>query len=131
MPHRLGLHLDSLDSTHDEDGEIGDVEGELDLTDEIDEARRVDEVHFVLAPGEGRDRHRDRDAPFDLLGLEVRDGRPVLDTALAHDHSREVQQGLGKRRLSGSTVSDEDDVPDLAGRQIAQRPHLLAQRLAR
>ena len=130
-PDRLRLDLDALDGAHQDDGEIGDVERQLDLTDEVDESRRVDQVDLVLAPGEGGDRHRDRDVPLHLLGLEVRDGRPVLDAALARDHPGEVQQGLGKRRLSGSTVPDEDDVPDLAGRQVAQRSHLLAPRLAR
>ena len=69
---------------------------------------------LVLERGQGQ---RQRDAPLDLLGVEVGGGRAVLDPALAVDGPGAVQQRLGQRGLPGAAVADEGDVADLGGRE--------------
>ena len=62
-----------------------------------------------------RERHRDP-APL-LLGVEVADGRAVLDLAQAGDRPGGEQERLGERRLAGAAVAHEGDVADVGRRE--------------
>ena len=60
-----------------------------------------------------------------FFGLEVRNRRAVLNAPFACDRARDVEQGLGERRLAGAAVTDEHDVSDFLWRCSGQRPHPL------
>ena len=92
-------------------------------------ARRVDQVdvvrrrrvglaqpgtRFPLAVGGGR---VDRDPALLLLGVEVHDGRAVVDLADLVDAAGVIQDALGRRRLAGVDVGGDADVADF--RQVA------------
>ena len=84
-PRRLGLHFDAFDGAHDEDGQVGYPQRGVQVADEVGVPGDVEDVDLVAVVLEGRQRHRQRDAALDLLGVEVGGGRAVLDAAVAVD----------------------------------------------
>ncbi len=120
-PRDLGLHLDAFDRGHDEQREVGGLDRGGDVADEVGVPGRVEHVDLVVVELERGERERDRDVAALLLGVEVADGRAVLDPAQADDRPGVEQQGLGQRRLAGAAVADERDVADLRGRKRLHR----------
>src|SRR5581483_7879671 len=116
-PRDLGLHLDALDGRDDEHREVDGAQRGRDVADEVRVPGRVDEVDLVAVDLERRERHRQRDVPALLLGVEVRDGVAVLDPPHPVDRSRAEEQRLGQRRLPRTAVADERHVADLGRRE--------------
>src|SRR4029453_1979587 len=75
------------------------------------------EVDLVVAPLEGGDRQRQRDAPLVLLGVVGAHGRAVLDPAQSGGGAGAVEQGLGEAGLPRAAVPDQGDVADVVGRK--------------
>ena len=121
LPRDLGLHLDALDRRHDEQREVGGLDRGGDVADEVGVPGRVEHVDLVVLELERRERERHRDVAALLLGVEVADGRAVLDPAEADDRPGVEQQGLGQGGLAGAAVADEGDVADLRGRKRLHR----------
>ena len=117
LPRDLGLHLDAFDRGDDEQREVGGLERGGDVADEVGVAGRVEQVDLVAVELERRERERHRDPAALLLGIEVADGRAVLDPAQAGDRAGDEEQRLGQRRLPGAAVPDEGDVADLGRRE--------------
>jgi len=78
----------------------------------VDVPGGVDDVDAMAVPKSGRGRARDRDAAFLLLDHPVHRGRAFVDLAHLVDSAGEVQNPLGRRRLSGVDVGHD---PDVAG----------------
>ena len=116
-PGRLGLDLDTLHRADHDHGQVGHVEGGLEVGDEVGVAGGVEEVDLVALELEGGEGQRQGDATLHLLRVEVGGGGAVLHPALAADGAGAEQQGLGQARLARSTVADEGDVADLGRRE--------------
>ena len=67
----------------------------------------------------------DRHPPRLLVGLEVADGRPVVDASEPVDDARLEQDRLGEAGLAAAPVADEGDVADPVGRLVrhAREPY--------
>ena len=113
LPRDLGLDLHTLDRRHDEQCEVGRLERGTDVADEIGVARGVDDVDLRAVELERRQCERHRDAAPLFLGVEVADGRAVLDLAQAGDRPGCEQERFGERSLAGATVAHEGDVADV------------------
>ena len=87
-----GLCLDSFDCAHYQDDEVDDRAGGPHLSEEIGISGSVDDVDLHVSDRERGHRERHGKVSLDLFGLEVGDGRAVLDPALS-----------GDRALSGPT----------------------------
>ncbi len=115
-PGVLGLGLDAVGGAHHHHGQVGDAQRGVQVGGEVGVAGGVEEVDLAVLDGEGGDGQLHRELPRRLLGLEVADGRALVDRALAGDGPGGGQQGLGQGRLAGPVVADEDHVADVGGR---------------
>lgn len=103
-----GREHDTLDSIDDYDSSVGNSDARGDLVDEVDVARRVDQVDEVaLALGSGEDEGHGRRLEGDetRLGERVRVGVPelwVCGTVRAGSRTGEVAE---RRRLTGRLAS--------------------------
>ena len=111
-PGLLGLDLDAGHRVDDDEGRVGRPQRRDRLRDEVGVARRVDQVQLRLPPLAEGQGGLEADLPLDLVRIEVRDGRPVVDLADSRGHAG-VEEDCGHERcLSASAVADHGDVPD-------------------
>ena len=115
-PRHLGLHLDAFDGRHDEHGEVGGAQGSGNVAHEVGVPGGVEDVHLVVFVLERGDGHRHRDPAPGFLGIEVRDGVAVLDTARTWDRAGHEEERFGEAGLPRSAVADQRDVTDLRRR---------------
>ena len=94
---RLGLH--PVGRTDDHDRQVGVGQRGHHLTCEVGVPGRVEEVHLDPVDRERRQARRDRELAGHLLGLEVHDGRALLDGSPPGDGTGGGQQGLGQGGL--------------------------------
>ena len=111
-PYRLALRLHPLASREHDHRTVEDAQRSLHLGGEIDVAGGVDEVHRHVPPAEAHGCGVDRDPAFLLLGIEVGDGRPLVDVAEAVARLGVKEHPLGERGLAGVDVGDDADVAD-------------------
>ena len=79
---------------------------------------RVDEVNPVAVPAAGHRRGEDGDPAVTLLGVEVGDGRAVMDFAALVGGSGDIQDPFGDGGLAGVDVGEDAQVADAAQRAV-------------
>ena len=133
LPRDLGLHLDALDRRHDEQREVGGLERGARRRRRSRRSPGVSSTLTLWPSSSNGASASDTEMPAALLlGVEVADGRAVLDPAQAGDRPGGEQQGLGQRGLAGAAVADEGDVADLRRRErLHPRPPGCAARVGR
>ena len=98
-------------SVDDDHRRIGRAEHGLRLFEEVDEARRVDQVHLDLAAGRVGETDADRLKVADRFGLAVGGRGPVTDRTSTRNRAAVRQHCLDERGLSAMMRSDDGDVP--------------------
>ena len=111
-PDRLALRLHPLAGGEDDHRPVEDAQGSLHLGGEIDVAGSVDEVHRHVAPAEAHRRGVDRDPTLLLFGIEIGDGRSLVDVTETVARLGVEEHPLGERCLPGVDVGDDADVAD-------------------
>jgi hypothetical protein len=114
LPDLLGLHLHAGDGIDDHHRGLDHAQARPRVRDEVAVPRGVDDVDPVALPVAVGHRGIDRYLALDLVGVEVRRRRPVLDPPEPRDRSRREQHGLDERRLADASVPDDADVSDLS-----------------
>ena len=109
-----GADLEAHDARHDDERALDDPERAARLTLERRIAGTVEEVDLPALPLGVRQGERDRDGAALLVLVRVGDRRPGLDRAEPIDLTRLEEECLDEGCLSGSPVTDDGDVPDLA-----------------
>src|SRR5690606_9799319 len=112
IPDLLRADLDAGRRVQEDERQVGDAHRAADLTDEVGVAGGVEQVDLVVAPLDRYQAGADGDAPLDLIGVPVGDRVSLLDAAQAGGGMGEEGHGLGQRRLPGTAVREEADVPD-------------------
>jgi len=110
-PHEdAGLRLDALHRGDDEDGAVEHAEGPFHLGDEVRVPGGVDEVDGDVVDGERHDGRPDGDAalPLERQGVGLR--AAGIHTADLVDDTGDVEQPLGKGRLTGVDVRQDAQV---------------------
>lgn len=74
----------------------------------------------MAVPGAADGRGEDGDAAVALLGVEVRDGRAVMDLATLVGGAGEVEDPLGDGGLAGVHMGEDAQVPD-GGERVGER----------
>ena len=108
----LRLHLDPRHRVDDDHRALDHAEPRPRLRDEVAVSGQVHEMEAVVPIVAEGDRGVDRDLALDLLGVEVRRGRAIVDLAPPARRPRPVEDRLDERGLAHPSVADEADVPD-------------------
>src|SRR5438034_1462089 len=109
-PDGLGLRLDAAHAAEDGDRAVEHAEAALDLDREVDVARRVDDVHAVLAPEAGGGGRGDGDAALLLLHHPVHHRGALVHLADLVADAGVVEDALRGRGLAGIDVGHDADV---------------------
>ena len=80
--HPFGTRFDACRAAHQHERAIGRAQAGNRIALEVEESRRVDQVHFRAVPLRKRTPERNRILPFDFLGRGVRERVAVLDRAV-------------------------------------------------
>ncbi len=113
LPHLLGRDLDAGDAADDDGRGVCHAHGPLRFHQENAEAGGVQEVDFVVLPLHVGDRGGDRMLALDLVGVEVRRRRPILDAAEARGRAGVEKELRDERRFAGVVVPGHGHVPNL------------------
>ena len=113
MPGELSANHSPSAGTHDQQCSLGSVEGAYDFADKVLEARRVQQVDLVVAPGQVGNRSPDGDLSFDFLGLEIEGSVAGLGLAQPLDAAAREQHGFSQHGFAVVAVAQQRDVPDL------------------
>jgi hypothetical protein len=90
------------------------IERALDLTGEVDVPWRVDQVEPAAVPVAAHCRGEDGDPALALLGVEVGDGRAVVDLAALVGGSGDIQDPLGDGGLARVDMGEDGQVANAA-----------------
>src|ERR1700730_16485699 len=106
---------------------LGRAQAAEHLAGEIEEAGRVEDVDLVAVVLRKGHAQADRDLPLLLFGLEVHGGRRLVGGAHSSDGAGSEQHRFGERGLAVVRMTEQDDVPDLVGRELSRHslPHHL------
>ena len=69
----------------------------------------------MVVPIEGRRPQSERDAPVDLLGLEVEHGGALFHCSSPGRGATDEEKGFGESRLAAPAMTDEGDVANFLG----------------
>jgi len=94
-----------------------------DLTGEIEEPGRVQDVDLVAVVLGEADPEVDRDLPFLFLGLEVHGGGRLVGGAHPGDGAGGEQHRFGEHGFPVVRVAQQDHVSDLVGSVISRHPN--------
>jgi hypothetical protein len=109
-PVGLGLGLDAPRAAEDADATIEHLERAVDLDGEIHVARGVDDIQPTTLPLTGGSSGLNGDAALRLLLHEVHGGLAVMHLTQAMDLARQLENPLGRRRLTRIHVGKNTDV---------------------
>lgn len=109
-PHRLALRFDPRDGVEHRDRAVEHPQRALHLVGEVDVARGVDQVDPVTVPVTAHRRGKDGDAAVAFLGIEVGDGRTVMDLAPLVGGAGEVEDPFGDGGLAGIDVGEDAQI---------------------
>jgi hypothetical protein len=115
LPDDLVLNLDAVHRRDHEQAGVHGPQRRPHVSDEVRVPGSIEDVQLRVAPLDRCQGEGDADLPLDLLGLEVADGVAVLDGPHAGGHASQEEEGFGERRLAAPSVTDEQDVADVAG----------------
>ena len=111
-PHRFALRLDTRHGVEHRDRAVEHPKRTLDFVGEVDVPRRVDQVDPVAVPAAAHGRGEDGDPAVALLGVEVGDGRAVVDLATLVGGPGDIQDPFGDGGLAGVDVGEDAQVAD-------------------
>ncbi len=69
----------------------------------------------MFVPVESRYSQPERDAPVDLLGLEVEHSRALFHGSSSVRGATDEEEGFGESRLAAPAMTDEGDVANFLG----------------
>ena len=92
----LTADFHALHGTEHHDSRIGDTEGCLHLAGEVSIPRGIQNVDLRSLPLRKHQRGVDRDLPFDLIGMVVREGVPFFHFSLSCGRPGGKQYGFGE-----------------------------------
>ncbi len=118
-PDGLALRLDPGDAVEHRDGAVEHPQRTLHLVGEVDVAGGVDQVDPVPVPVAAHRGGEDGDAAVAFLGVEVGDGRAVVDLAALVGGAGEVEHPFGDGGLAGVHVGEDAEITD-GGQRVEQ-----------
>ncbi len=118
-----GPRLYALHGGQQEHRAVEDLQGALDLGDEVGVAGGVDQVDLGVADREGGDGGTDGDAAAALDRAVVRKGVSGVDAAEPVDGAVVEEQPLGEAGLTGVDVGQDADVQGARGARVVRGLH--------
>jgi hypothetical protein len=118
-----GLRLHALHGGQQQHRAVEDLQGTLDLRDEVGVPGGVDEVDLDVSGGEGGDGRADGDPALPLDRAVVRTGVAGVDAAEPVDDAGVEEQPLGEAGLTGVDVRQDADVQGVRGVRGVQGTH--------
>ncbi len=122
VPNAFGTYADAVLRVNDDKRNVRYAQRRERLAHEIEVARRIHDVEFLLHPRRVEQRGLRRDLPLPFAYVVVRDGRAVGDTSHAADSAATGQHRLAEQRLAGRRVPDNGKVADVRGRMRCHNP---------
>ena len=107
LPDDLGLRLNTAHAVDDDHHPIEHMQAALNLGDEVDVSRRIDDLQDMLPPGHPGGGGHDGDAATAFLRQPIRGCRALIDAADPPLRARIVQDALGQRRLARIDVGHD------------------------
>jgi hypothetical protein len=119
--HALGAHLHAGGGAHAHERAVGGAEAGDGVALEVEEARRVEQVHLRPVPlGEGA-AERGAEPPLGLLGRHVGERGAVAHPAAAPAGAGREAQGVDEAGLAAAAVAHDGHVPDLLAAVLAHQ----------
>src|SRR5439155_13350294 len=117
IPHALRAHADAVLRVDQHECEIRHALCRKRLADEVEIARRVEDVELLAHPRAMQQRRLRGNLALPLADVIIRNGGALRDAAHTPYDACAREHRLAQRRLAGRRVTDDGKVPNVRGRR--------------